>query len=119
MIRSYNHIKYFVDNNEEVKSKRHPYGLTWHKRQGIKHKANQLDEKQRHTRFDYYEYDMPKSGTPSWAQSSLDSRTSGFNFQEHLEDPEHDQARHQTIHGHGRGETCYIKGDPGNFHSWH
>jgi len=28
------------------------------------------------------------------------------NLQEHLENPEHDQARHEGIHGYGRGETC-------------
>ena len=61
-----------------------------------KHDANQLDGKQRHTGFDYYEYNMPKfctpSWAPSWAQSLLDQ--SGLNFQEHLEDFEHYQACH-------------------------
>ena len=30
----------------------------------IKHEANQLDGKQHHTKLNYYEYDMSKSGTP-------------------------------------------------------
>ena len=75
--------------------------------QAGKHEANQLDGEQRHTRFDYYEDDMPKFGTPGgwaqWAQLSLDR--SNLYSQEHLEDLEHDQARHQGIHGHGRGQT--------------
>ena len=48
---------------------------------------------------------MPKFITPGWAQSSLDR--SGLNNSCNLEEPEHDHARHQGIHGHGRGHTCY------------
>ena len=57
MNRSYNHIKHLVDTNEEVKSNRHRPGVcVWsHDR---KDQANYLDDKQRHTGFDYYEYDM-------------------------------------------------------------
>ena len=106
MNRSYNHIKRLVDNIEAVKSNKHRPGpgcpeLRWHQvreKQG----ANQLDDKQCHTGFNYYEYDMPKFSTPSRAQNSLDRCLRSPNFQEHLEDPEHDQARHQAIHGHGR-----------------
>ena len=121
MNRSYNHIKHFVNNNEVVKSTKHRHGcleLRWHQVHE-KHGANQLDDKQRHTRFDYYEYNMLKFGTPSWAQSSLDRSTGSPNFQEHLENLEHDQARHQTIHGHGRGKTCCSKRKQGNIQSWH
>ena len=77
-----------------------------------KHEANQLDGKQHHAGFDYNEYDMPKFGiTPGGrAQSSLDR--SSLYFQAHREDFEHDQARHQGIHGHGRGETCCSHRDP-------
>ena len=81
-------------------------------KQAGNHDANQLDGKQRHTGFDYYEYDMLKFGTPGWAewaQCSLDRSTSSLkalNFQEHLEDLEHDQARHQGIHDHGCDQTC-------------
>ena len=68
--------------------------------QAANHDANQLDGKQRHIRFNYYEYDMSKFGTPGWeAQRSLDR--SRLNLQEHFEDLEHDQARHQGIHDHG------------------
>ena len=67
MNRSYNHVKHFVDNKDVVDSKNHRHGcheLLW-LRDHLKHEANQLDDKQRHTGFDYYEYDMPKFGTPS------------------------------------------------------
>ena len=70
----------------------------------IKYGANQLDGKQRHTGFDHYECDMPKFGTPGWTQSSLNR--SNLSFQEHLEDLEHDQARHQGIHGYDQSELC-------------
>ena len=112
MNRSYNHIKHFIDNKDVVRSKNHRPGsheLNWHPDRRLKHDANQLDDKQHHTGFDYYEYNMLKFTTPGWAQTSLDRSTSSFNFQEHLEDSEHNQARHQAIHGHGRGETCYIQ----------
>ena len=46
---------------------------------------------------------MPKFGSPSCAQNSVDR--SGLNFQEHCDDPEHDQPRHQGIHDHGRNEV--------------
>ena len=66
---SYNHIKHLADSNEVVISKIQRPGFQC---QGLaclqdheKHEANQLDDKQRHTRFDYYEYDMLKFGTPS------------------------------------------------------
>ena len=66
MNKSNNHIKHLVDNNEVVNGQKHwrgCYGLSLYDQ--LKHDANQLDDKQRHTRFDYYEYDMPKFGTPS------------------------------------------------------
>ena len=72
--------------------------------QDEKHDANQLDGKQRHTGFDYYEYNLPKFGIPGWAQSSLDWNS--VDLQKYLEDLVHDQARHQGIHGHGQSETC-------------
>ena len=98
IIRSYNHIKHLVDTNEqEVNS--------FTRRQDVKHEANQLDGKQRHTGFDYYENDMPEFGTSSWAQGSIDRRHGILNFQEYLEDLEHDQTRHQGIHGHGQRKT--------------
>ena len=58
MNRSYNHIKHFIDTNEVVKSNIHRDGVcVWiHDR---KHCVNHLDDKQGHTGFDYYEYDMP------------------------------------------------------------
>ena len=74
--------------------------------QDEKHNGNQLDGKERHTGFDYNEYDMPKFGTPGWAQSSLERSHTSLNFQEHLEDLEHDQACHQGIHDHGQSDTC-------------
>ena len=94
-----------VDSNGIIASNNGP--LHW---QDGKHEANQLDGKQRHTGFDYYEYNMPKFVTPGWVQSSLDWNR--INFQEQLEDLENDQACHQGIHGHGRGETCYIHREP-------
>ena len=39
-------------------------------------------------------------------------RSSGLNFQEYLEDLEHDQARHQGIHSHGKGKTRYSQRVP-------
>ena len=107
MKRSYhNHIKHLVDRNDKVIdiSRRR---LHW---QVVEHDANQLDGKQRHAGFDYYEHDMPKFGTPGRAQSSVNR--SSLDFQEHLEDLEHDQTRHQGIHGHGHGETCCIRRVP-------
>ena len=109
MNRSYNHIKRLVDTNDEV----HSNLKTWSRRpclkfkQGGNYDANQLDGKQRHTRFNYYEYDVLKFGTPGraqWAQRLLDGGS--LNFQEHFEDLEHDQARHQGIHDHGYSQTC-------------
>ena len=97
------HIKHLVDNNEYVNK----IGRRLHWQIIVKQDANQLDGKQRHPGFDYYEYDMPIFGTttPGWGdtQSSLDRSTTSnsFNFQEHLEDFEHDQARYQGIHGQG------------------
>ena len=65
---SCNHIKHFIDTNKVLKSKEHRPGclvdLTW-LRARDKYHAKQLDDKQRHTGFNYYEYDMPKFGTPS------------------------------------------------------
>ena len=95
-----------VDSNDEVWA---DLRIIWQHSlvsQDGKHDANQLDGKQRHTRFNYYEYDMPKFGTPGWAQSSVDRGHGSLDFQEHHEDLEHDQARHQGIHGHGQSETC-------------
>ena len=51
MNRSYNHIKkkkHLVDDNEVVSSKIHRPGAVYDR----KHRANHLDEKQRHTGFD-------------------------------------------------------------------
>ena len=70
------------------------------------HDTNQSGSKQRHARFYYYEYDMPKFGTPGCVQISLE-RSKLTDFLEHLEDLEHDQGRHQGIHGHRQGEACY------------
>ena len=67
MNRSYNHIKHLTDNIKVERSKIHRgNGLkrTW-PQDCDKHHANQLDDEQGHTGFDYYEYDMPKFGTPS------------------------------------------------------
>ena len=57
MKRSYNHIQHVVDNKGVITSDRGP--LQW---QDVKHDANQMDDKQCHTGFDYYEYDMMKFG---------------------------------------------------------
>ena len=62
MNRSYNHIKHLVDTNDyviNITSISRP--LHW---QVAEHDANQLDGKHCHTGFNYYEYDMPKFGTP-------------------------------------------------------
>ena len=65
MNRSYNYIKNLVDNNDEVQGN----PKTWRRRSSLNfyqagnHDTNQLDGKQRHTGFNYYEYDMPKFGT--------------------------------------------------------
>ena len=107
---SYNHIKHFVDRNDEVQNNL----KTWNGKLWLKfyhagnHGAKQLDGKQRHTGLDYYEYDMSKFGAPGWAQWAkclLD--WSSFNFQEDLEDLEHDQARRQGIHDHGCDQIYY------------
>ena len=89
MNRSYNHINHLVDRNDIIITFKSP--LHW---QDVKHEENQLDDKQRHTRFDYYEYNVSKLGTPCWAQSSLDRSHVSLNFQEHSEDFENEQARH-------------------------
>ena len=60
--RSYNYIKRLVDDNSIIKNS------IKHKHVG-KHDTNQLDGEQRHTGFDYHEYDVPKVGTPGWVQS--------------------------------------------------
>ena len=66
MNRSHNHIKQYVDSIDKVQSN---YS-TWRSLECLKfnqagnHDASQLDGKQRHTRFDYYEYDTLKFGTP-------------------------------------------------------
>ena len=110
MNRFYNHIKHSVDSNGVFNNIKGP--ARW--RDG-KPEANQLDGKQCHTGFDYYEYNIPKFGTPSRVQSSLDRNR--INFQEQLENLENDQARHQGINGHGRGETCYThRLPPGSRH---
>ena len=91
-------------NNNVIDSLESRLLLHWHwyiKQQD----PDQLDGKQRHTGFDYYEHDIPKFVTPGWAQSSLDR--SRPNSRRDLEDPEHDHARHQGINGHGRGQTYY------------
>ena len=65
MNRSYNHIKHLVDNDAIIINSNGP--LHW---QDPKHKANQLDDKQRHAGFDYDEYDVPEfCTTPGWVQS--------------------------------------------------
>ena len=121
MNRSYNHVKHFVENSDVVKSNRHWPGAIvsdFDRPQDPKHHVNELDDKQRHTGFDYYEYDMPYFGTSSWIQSSLDRSTTSLNFQEH-HDPEHNQARHQAIHSHGRSVTCCSQREPVNFQIRH
>ena len=68
MNRSYNHITHINDSIGVLKSSQQWHrsrGLTWYIRHGVKHGANQLDDEQRHTGFDYYECDMSKFGTPS------------------------------------------------------
>ena len=64
MNRSYNHIKSLVDNNDKIESNQRHLRSRLKLNQAGNHDANQLDGKQRHTGFDYYEYDMPKFGTP-------------------------------------------------------
>ena len=114
-----------VDKDDRVQSNRN----TWRRlqisyciklRQAGNNDTNQLDGKQCHTGFDYYEQDMLKFGIlgraqAHWAQCSLNRsirlRLTGkqprpLKYQEHLEDFEHDQARHQGIHDHGYGQTC-------------
>ena len=116
MNSSYNHIKHFVDTNEVLKSNILQPGVWIHE---PKHHANYLDYKQRHTGFDYYEYDMPKFGISSWAQTSIDRSSSCFNFWEHCVDPEHNQARYQAIHSHGRSDTRCSQWDPCKLVNWH
>ena len=110
MNRSYNHIKHFVDTTDYKKSSSDIAVLSPRCHvQVANYGANQLDDEQRHTGFDYYEYDMPKCGIPGWTQSSLDQRATNLttiNFREHHEDSEHDQARHQGIHKNGQNQTC-------------
>ena len=53
------------------------------------HNSSQLDWKQSHTRFNYYEYDMLKCA-PASDPWSLVVRSSNLDFLEHLEDSEHD-----------------------------
>ena len=66
MNRSYNHIKYLVENNDEVigiyKTLRGRPCLDLN--QAGNHDVSQLDGKQRHAGFNYYEYDVPKFATP-------------------------------------------------------
>ena len=96
-----------VDTSDHVKSGSDIIVLSsprWHAHVAD-YDANQLDDQRSYTGFDYYEYDMPKCSIPGWAQRSLDRSTiklGTINFQEHLEDPEHDQARHQGIHKNGQ-----------------
>ena len=100
MNRFYNHIKHLVDSNEIIHNIN-----TRPQWQEVKCDTNQLYGKQRQTGFNYYEHDVPKFRTPGWVQSELDQNR--VNLQEHLENLENDQARHQGIHGHGRGESCF------------
>ena len=111
MNRSYNHIKHFVDTTDYVESITDNIELSSPRLHVpvANYGANQLDDQQSHTRFDYYEYDMPKCGVSGWGQSSLNRSTiklSTINFQEHHEDSEDDQARHQGIHKNGQNQTC-------------
>ena len=126
MNRSYNHIKHFADSNKVIINNIHRPGCvgdqTWpyvHE----KHHAKQLDDKQHHAGFEYYEYDLPMSAgrtdTPSWAQITIDRCTSSFYFPQDLEDLEHDHARRQDIHHHGRSETCWSQRHPAKTHSRH
>ena len=64
MNRSYNYIKRLVDRNGIITSNKGPIRC-----QDGKQEANQLDGKQRHAGFDYYEYNMPMFGTPGWVRS--------------------------------------------------
>ena len=90
MIRYYNQIKRLVERNDEGQS----FFETWRRLHGPKFKGDHdhnLDGKQRHTGFDYYEYTLPKFVTPGggWAQWA--------HFQENLEYLEHDQACHRVF----------------------
>ena len=106
MNRTYNHIKHLVERNDQIESYNNTLGRkrTRYEQAG-KHHANQVNGKQRHSGFDYYyESDMLIIGSPGgWAQFSLDR--SNLYFQERVEDLEYDQARHQGVHGHGRGQS--------------
>ena len=59
MNRSYSHIKHLLDSNNIRGSIQCP-------RRGHdeKREANQLDDRQCHAGFNYYEYYMPKFGAP-------------------------------------------------------
>ena len=99
----YNHIQHFMDTSDEVN------GIIGSPIRGNDgdhnghHKPSQLDWKQNHTRFNYFEYDTLKFAPAE----NLGVRSTGLDFLEHLEDPEHDQSCHQSIYGHGQGETRY------------
>ena len=88
MNKSYNHIKHFVDTNDYGKGTVPQLRVV---RQQVKHEANHLDGKQRHTGFDHYDYDMSKFGTPRRTQISINQIR--LYFHEHLEDLDHNQAR--------------------------
>ena len=61
-----NHIKHLVDKYDQV----HSNYKTWRHLSRLKlnqagnYDANQMDGKQRHAGFNYYEYDMLKFGIP-------------------------------------------------------
>ena len=117
MNRYYNHINHFVDTNDYFHSNANTSTLRQHCLwQDLEHEAKQLDGKQRHTWFNYYEYDMPKFGTPDgwvqWAQIWNPFDRNSFNFQKNHENFEHYQPRRHGIHGHGHSQTCSIHRSP-------
>ena len=70
MNRTYNHVKHFVYRSDKFQSIAPNFESTiitkWLmpccRQQAGNHDANNLDGKQRHTGFNYYEYDVSKPG---------------------------------------------------------
>lgn len=80
---AYNHIEHSVDTSNErigvISSIRSHRG---------KNEPDQLNGKQRHARFNQYEYDTSKRSPARGTQVSL--LWGGLDLPEHLEDPEYD-----------------------------
>ena len=85
MNRFYNHIKHLVDNKDQIKNIRR-------RRQVDKYDATGI--------LNLIITNIICRSLVPWVEPKV-----RFNFQEHLEDLEHQQARHQGIYGGGRGET--------------